>query len=1092
VRETVMLTLRRERQRRHAEATRVLFSAHQCFRMDGSREEVECLRRLGAHLRGRAGLALYGTGAFFDYFIAHNPDLLGHLVALIADKPVADAVRHGLPVVGPEALPPDVRTVFLCETRYFSRQEMRRQLPPGLDVIDVDLLVHIARDAIPTRGWTPTIKHIYPIDVPPIRFKSDLDVLLVDCPARNLALMPNGLGYVHNVLKRLPISSQTFDLDVVTYHRYHVRRIFDEGGKIVLPTGREMPTDPWQAENYDLWADNAVIDYLMPIIEEAAAEIIAAAPKVLGLSIQQCNEMFARVLVRLVKAARPETVILVGGFSCYNADIGLRAFPEADYMCIGEADLTVGPLVLALARGQRPRNQPGVLSKFDSSDWNFVPAPMPHNLDLLEFPKYEWFDLSVYRNYNGYQLVPIIASRGCRWSRCTFCAERFYWRIHSAKTFVDELEWLVERGCTLFMFNESDLNGMPEKVLEICDEIIRRGLKVRLTGQLRIHKKSDRAYFRKLREAGFVALRFGVDAFSENTLRLQKKGYTTEMVSQNLKDCWEAGIFTEVNWVIGVPGETEADCDEGVALILANRQYIGRLANINPLILTNGGVYWLEPEAHNIKFRGEKEELYRQYPRALPADAWYSTEPFIDAQVRKERFQRIVLALHDADFPVGAWANRIIEDVRLARDMARSGGRVLEAAPPLPAAEAAPASASPGEASGTAPADPPRLTRSLPTHDIVLFKGRYYAIPRGLDDFDLSTADAEKLAGVISDTSEEALVVEIESSAGWADSRGHYDARARQRRGGSFLRAGSNMSDIEEAAAPAAKADIIEFNGEFFAVRLAELEDLFRRSSVAPSNGAEFTRSPATPLRRVFALLPPSIAVEFRRLWRARRWQMPDAKEQQPSDRRIAATIAKGLFEDYLRSPVARLHGQDRGREVGTEADSAVYLSGSGIELVGAVTKGATPDLLTTLENYNIVEFDGRYYACPHGFAMDWETGDVASIPGVFVTDTAKDAIARVVALREPGKTVRRSVVEKGSGPAGDISSVPVLLGALDGYNIVTYEGWIFGLPQAVGDINLMETDVMDLPGVIRDVSRDVVENEILERRSLPAVTAAE
>ena len=1088
MRETVTLTLQRRRQRRQVDATRVRFSAHQCFRMDGDPEEIDCLRRLGSHLKTRSGVALYGDGALFDCLVAHTPDLLRHAVALIADKPVADTARRGLPVVAPAALPPTVRTVFLCETRYFLRQEMRRRLPPGLDIIDADVLVEIARDAIPARGWTPTVKHIYPIDVPPIQFKRDLDVLLLDCPARNLALMPNGLGYVHNVLKRLRIASQTFDLDVVTYHRYHITRIFDEGGKIVLPTGREMPTDPWQAENYDLWGDPAVIDYFMPIIEEAAAEIIVAAPKVLGLSIQQCNEVFARAVVRRVKAARPDTVILVGGFSCYNADIGLRAFAEADYMCIGESDLTVGPLVSALARGQRPRNQPGVLSKFDSPDWVFLPAPMPHNLDLLEFPKYEWFDLSVYRNYNGYQLVPIIASRGCRWSRCTFCAERFYWRIHSARTFVDELEWLVERGCTLFMFNESDLNGMPEKVLEICDEIIRRGLKVKLTGQLRIHKKSDRAYFRKLHAAGFVALRFGVDAFSENTLRLQKKGYTTEMVSQNLKDCWEAGIFTEVNWVIGVPGETEADCEEGVALILANRQYIGRLANINPLILTNGGVYWLEPEAHNIKFRGDKEELYRQYPRALPADAWYSTEPFIDAQVRKQRFERIVLALHDAGFPVGAWANRIIEDVRLSRDMARSGGRVLEAAPPLPEAAPAPAREEASAEASAADAVAPRLIRALPTHNIVFFKGRYYALPVGLGEIDLTTADADKLAGLISDTSEEALVLEIESSSGWANSRGHYDARARQRRGGSFLRAGSNMSDVEEAVAPRPKADIVEFNGEFFAVDVAGSKELFRRSAAAPSNHAGSTTLPTTPLRRAFNFLPSSVALEFRRLWRTRRLQKPDAREQ-PTDQRIAATVAEGIVEEYLRRPVDRMLG--RVRTVEPEV-SSVYLTGSDIALVAAVTKGATPDLLTTLDNYNIVEFDGRFYACPHGVAMDWENGDVASTPGVLVANTAKDVIAQVAALRERAKTVRRDVKEKGSGPAGDISSVPVLLGALDGYNIVTYEGWVFGLPQELGEINLMETDVMDLPGVIRDVSRDVVESEILERRPVPASTAAE
>ncbi len=297
---------------------------------------------------------------------------------------------------------------------------------------------------------------------------------------------------------------------------------------------------------------------------------------------------------------------------------------------------------------------------------------MVHDLDLLDFPRYQWLDLDVYRNYNGYQLTPIIASRGCRWSRCTFCAERFYWRIRSAAAFVDELSWLVEQGCRLFMFNESDLNGKPEAVLEICDEILRRGLRVKLTGQLRIHKKCDRAYFQKLRQAGFVALRFGIDAFSENTLRLQKKGYTTATVCQNLKDCWEAGIYTEVNWVIGVPGETEQDIDESIALILQNKPYIGRLANINPLILATGGVYWLEPEKHNIHFRGSKDEIYAANPRAVPAHLWYSTNPYIDEKVRKKRFEKIVLALHAGDFPVGVWANRIIDDVKYNRDRNRA------------------------------------------------------------------------------------------------------------------------------------------------------------------------------------------------------------------------------------------------------------------------------------------------------------------------------------------------------------------------------------------------------------------------------------
>ena len=46
-------------------------------------------------------------------------------------------------------------------------------------------------------------------------------------------------------------------------------------------------------------------------------------------------------------------------------------------MCIGEADLTVGPLVKKLIQGERPYNLAGILSKFDKPDYhkNFVQAP---------------------------------------------------------------------------------------------------------------------------------------------------------------------------------------------------------------------------------------------------------------------------------------------------------------------------------------------------------------------------------------------------------------------------------------------------------------------------------------------------------------------------------------------------------------------------------------------------------------------------------------------------------------------------------------------------------------------------------------------
>jgi hypothetical protein len=662
---------------------------------------------------------------------------------------------------------------------------------------------------------------------------------------------------------------------------------------------------------------------------------------------------------------------------------------------------------------------------------------MPHNLDAIDFPRYEWCDLSIYRNYNGYQLVPIIASRGCRWSRCTFCAERFYWRIRSAKNFVDELEWLVNQGCTLFMFNESDLNGQPDKVLEICDEIISRGLKVKLTGQLRIHKKSNRAYFQKLREAGFVALRFGVDAFSENTLRLQMKGYTTEIVSQNLKDCWEAGIYTEVNWVIGIPGETDADCEEGVQLILKNREYIGRLANINPLILVNGGVYWIDPDAHNIHFRQPKDELYGLFPRALPADSWYSLEPYIDAQVRKQRFETIVLKLYDAGFPVGSWATRVIDDVRSARDKMRAGGGIYIDESVKPA-----------------------LLKTLSNHRVYHYKDKYYAVPVALGEPDFANQDVSLLPGVIVDSSEAALIAEIELSSEWANSRGHYEVQKSAERAASATVVQDQI--VVEPAAPAAQIE----------------------EAAALQHPAAGTGDPATTTCESSSgkpiILPPGPAADTTTA------TDDDAQRRQRtagSYMRVSSVANEIEHADpFIVDSVILRDGDDLyavPRNVMDEFKLTI-----GTRIVYATTDGAVPDPLTVIGNYNLVEFDRTYFGIPHGIPVDWDDLSTLELASIIKCKSAKQLIDSVREVTGIGASQGQSdkSVERGSGPAGVISPVPQLLKSVEGYNLVTYEGWIYGIPQSLGPIDLEQEDVMDIPEVIRDVSEDVVESEIYAR----------
>ncbi|MCR9257906.1 MAG: radical SAM protein [Alphaproteobacteria bacterium] len=704
-----------------ASAVRLTFCPEWCFREDDSPEEVALLQTLGREVGKWGAFALYGTGRLTKYMLKHVPGFAESVAVIITDDYDDPAVLPHVDRVAPDAIPDSVKMVFLCTKRTFPRMQMRYRIPGSKRIIDPTVLETLLGDKLPRRAWIPKPTSIYPIKLQDMDIRPNLDVLLVDCPSRNLSLMPNGLGFVYNAIKATGCDLQLFDFDNYCYHFFHIERLFEWGGTILQPDGTPLPKDPWQVHEFSMWQEQPINDYLQPLIELLAAKIVAASPKILGLSVSGANEVASRRMVNLIKAANPEITVIVGGFSCYQPSIGMRAFPECDYMCIGEADLTAGKLVSKLLAGESAVGLPGVMSRFDAPDQRFVPAPMAHNLDRLEPPRYEWTDLSNYRTFAGTQVAPVIASRGCRWSRCTFCAERFYWRIHSAKAFVDELEWLYDRGIWAFNFNESDLNGDPQRLVDIAEEVIARKLPFNFGGQLRINKGNDRNFFETLAKAGFSLLRFGVDAFADGPLREQKKGYSKDVIRQNLKDCHDQGIYTQVNWVIGVPGETMEDIDEGIDFILENREYIDSLENIHPLMLVVGSVYWLDPEAYGIKFRRPQEEIMDAHPRYVPPDLWYSTGPYIDNQVRKEYFTHIVRRLRAEDFPIGSWADKVISDVEEDREFfertdLEEDARRLEK----------------------------QFVKSFEGYDIFGYDGMYYAVPEGYGE-----VEAREIAKVL-------------------------------------------------------------------------------------------------------------------------------------------------------------------------------------------------------------------------------------------------------------------------------------------------------------------------------------------------------
>jgi len=505
---------------------------------------------------------------------------------------------------------------------------------------------------------------IYPIDIPKIEFEKNLDFLLLELPPRYMPMMPNGIGHVDNILKTIDINHQVFDANIILYHLYHSNRILNNLKTVTTNSGFEFYLDPWDNTFVDEWDENdEIIDHFQYFIDKIILEIVKSKPKILGISLNGNNIKFTQRVVNGVKELFPECVILVGGYSCVFYDIAINIFKEYDYMVIGEAEETLANLVQKILKNEHPKDLAGIVSKYDSKDRKFEPAPMLKDLDSIDFPRYEWIDYSLYVDYNNYRLIPIAGSRGCVWSKCTFCSEKFFWRRRNPVKIVDEFEWHNKKTGSLFHFNESDLNGDPESLVMLCKEVIKRGLIIRFIGQLRIHHKSDRAFFDILKSAGFNSLRFGVDGWSKNTNRIQKKGYPMSLIDSNLKTCHEAGINVSVNIVIGIPGETEEDITESIQRIVKNKDYIKKVEGINILMLGYGSDFYTYPDKYNIKFRGDKETIFKNYPRFIPAHLWYWEKDgiIVDHEDRINRLKRLSNALDEIGLYVSPYAEQRVK-----------------------------------------------------------------------------------------------------------------------------------------------------------------------------------------------------------------------------------------------------------------------------------------------------------------------------------------------------------------------------------------------------------------------------------------------
>ena len=298
-------------------------------------------------------------------------------------------------------------------------------------------------------------------------------------------------------------------------------------------------------------------------LREAIARL---EPDVVGVGGPTCYAKRALEVLKIAKEELgPDVLTVAGGpHFTFTAEESLLENPFLDIIVMGEGEITMHELVMALGEGRPLSSVRGVAFK-DSSGQVVKTGdrPLIRDLDALPLPAWDLLPMERYRLVAwGRRATMLVSSRGCPF-KCSFCSERIFWRNvwrpHGPKRVVDEMELMAERyGKELIWFGDDTFNLDRARNIAICEEIIERGLDVAWGIEARADLIArDEDIIGLMKEAGLFWVLVGVEAASDAELRRLGKGTTLSHVKRAFQALREHDIITQAMFIIGERYDTK-------------------------------------------------------------------------------------------------------------------------------------------------------------------------------------------------------------------------------------------------------------------------------------------------------------------------------------------------------------------------------------------------------------------------------------------------------------------------------------------------------------------------------------------------------
>ncbi|MCK5242313.1 radical SAM protein [bacterium] len=301
-------------------------------------------------------------------------------------------------------------------------------------------------------------------------------------------------------------------------------------------------------------------------VSESLIKIQAMAPEVIITLVGAASWEEDKVFLRQLKEQTPAYIIAVGDLLLEDTEKRLQEVPEIEAALLNF--VTEDVLTLIEQREQQPI--PNTVYRSTQSG-SFITGGLHRQRGdyRIPTPRHELFPLPRYRFpfMLAHPMTAMLTDYGCPFG-CTFCViPNLGFGLRPIEDIIKEMQLLQKNRVREIFFLDQTFGVRRDRTLQLCEAMESNKFKFQWSCFSRAdvlnHEMLD-----AMARVGCHTIIFGVESGSDATLEQYHKKMNLDLIRETLSNCRKAGIRVAATFMLGLPGETEAQARKTIQLAL--------------------------------------------------------------------------------------------------------------------------------------------------------------------------------------------------------------------------------------------------------------------------------------------------------------------------------------------------------------------------------------------------------------------------------------------------------------------------------------------------------------------------------------------